>query len=435
MENLTPGLSFRIILDIVYFLFLPVIAMGYVLKRKYHAGWLERICFTRWRSIVKEQSSFVWIHAVSLGEARLAVMLYEKLKSEFGRFKYLLTAVTPAGEKFLRTHISSSDYAAYLPLDFSFLMRYVFSKLNVKMVLIVETEIWPHLIIEAKRRNVSVGLVNARISKKSYPRYKALKPLTKRILNLFDFVCPSGEIAAERLKSLGLQNDRVVFTGTLKFDLTPPAVREDNRIEQLEHFLKKKNRLLFIAGSTHQNEDILIFKAYRNLIKNYPDLKFLIAPRHLAPRHFKKSGSFTSYVKKAGFDVELFSCGFKFSSPRSIFLVDETGFLASLYRLADFVFIGGSLIPFGGHNVIEPALLKKAIVIGPYFYNFEEIVLEFLKENAILVSQKNEIEDSFKMLISNTELRTELGNRAYQVVLKNKGALDKTAGTVFSHLR
>jgi len=430
MKNLTPGLSFRIVLDIVYFFSLPAILMLHVLKRKYHIGWLERICLIRWRDIVKEQSPIVWIHAVSLGEARLAVMLYEKLKAEFGQFKYLLTSVTPVGEKFLKSHVSSADYVAYLPLDFSFLMRYVFSKLKIKMVLIVETEIWPHLIIEARRRNVSVGLVNARISKKSYPRYKVLKSLMNRILNLFDFVCPSGEAASIRLKSLGLKDDKAIFTGTLKFDLAIPIVRKDNRIERLEHFLKEKPYSLFIAGSTHQDEDILVFEAYRELVKSYPDLKFLIAPRH-----FKRASYFTSYVKKTGFDVELFSCGFEFLSPRSIFLIDETGFLASLYRLADFVFIGGSLVPFGGHNVIEPALFKKAVVIGPYFYNFEEIVLEFLKNNAILVSQKNEIEDSLRMLIGDIGLRTELGNRAYQVVLKNKGALDKTVDVVSSHLR
>ncbi|MDP8234652.1 MAG: glycosyltransferase N-terminal domain-containing protein [Candidatus Saelkia tenebricola] len=430
MKKLIPGLSFKIILDIVYGLFLPAILMLYVLKRKYHSGWLERICLMRWRRILKEKRPLIWIHAVSLGEARLAVLLYEKLRPEFSQFKYLLTVVTPVGEEFLKAHVALSDYVAYLPLDFSFLIRHIFSKISVKMVLIIETEIWPHLIIEAKRCNALVGLVNARISKQSYPKYKILKPLTRRILNIFDFVCSSGEVASGRLKSLGLEDERIVSQGTLKFDLMTLKVREDRRIEQLECFLKENNHPLFIAGSTHRGEDIMIFKAYQNIVKSYPDLKFLIAPRHL-----KGLERFTNYVKQSGFGIDLFSSGFKFSSSQSIFLIDETGFLASLYKMADFVFIGGSLLPFGGHNIIEPALFRKAILIGPYFYNFEEIVLEFLKDNAILVSEKNNIEDSLRMIIKDSRLKASLGERAYQVALKNKGVLDKTADAIFSRLR
>lgn len=431
MRKAIPELSLKIMLDILYFLFLPSLILLYVGRRKYHAGWLERLCLGRWKRILKERKPLIWIHAVSLGEARLALMLYRNLKMRFLNFKYLLTTITPLGESYLKGNISPSDYLAYLPLDFSFLMGHLVSRLSLKAVVILETEIWPNLIIQVKRKGLPLGLVNARVSRGAYLRYKIVRPVISSLLNLFDFVCLSGKVAEERFKALGLKEGKGYLTGSLKFDLERADLRRDSRLQALSNYLKKSNSILFIAGSTHPGEDIQVLKAYQKASRKHPKLRLL-----LAPRHPQKLNLFQSWVENLGYQVEYFSKGFDFNKDRSIFLVDEMGHLASLYQLAEIVYVGGSLVNKGGHNIIEPALFRKPILIGPYYHNFEEIVWEFVNRNAVVICRnEDQLAGWLRRLLEDEKLRLELGERAYQTSLAKRGSIDKTLEIISSYIR
>ena len=413
MKRRIPGLNFEIFMDLVYFLLSPGIVLFYILKRKYNSRWSERICCQRWRKILKEKNTLIWIHGVSLGEVKLAYTIYKNLKSYFPSSKFLLTTITSVGERFLQKHIEKEDYLAYLPLDFSFLMRYIFSRLDIKGVLILETEIWPNFIIEAKKHSAVLGLINARISRKAYPRYRLIKYFLARILRLFDFVCLSGNVARRRFESLGLKSENNYYPGPLKFDVPLPSKQKDTRIEKLRGYLTEGKYILLIAGSTHPGEDIKVFNVYQKIKHKYPQVKLLIAPRHI-----NKIAPFVRCLRYSGYTPEYFSQGFSFAKGSSIFIIDETGYLASLYELADIVFVGGTLIPWGGHNIIEPALFQKAIIIGPYYDNFEEIVWEFLQEKSILICcDEIQFQKSIEALIAKNEFRTLLGKRAYETVL------------------
>ncbi|MDP8253719.1 MAG: glycosyltransferase N-terminal domain-containing protein [Candidatus Kaelpia aquatica] len=427
MKKVIPGLSFKLALDISYFLFLPFVLAIYIIRGKYHSGWLERVLFGRWRKIIKEQDRLVWIHAVSLGEAREAVLLYRKLKEERSNYKYLLTTVTEVGQKFIKQHIDREDYSTYLPLDFSFLIRRILSHLKIELVLILETELWPNFIIGLKEHGIPVGLINARISKKSFPRYKLIKAQIRKVLNQLDFVSSSGDMTTLRLASLGFKNREYIFEGNIKFDLNAPLVKRDSRIEDLSRILKQSNSKLFIAGSTHGEESIFLSQCFLKLKDSYPDWRFLIAPRQLKELEILKS-----FLRGEGCKWSLFSSGFQAETEQDIYIMDEVGYLPALYNLSEAVFVGGSLLSYGGHNIIEPAVFKKPILIGPYYHNFKEIVNEFLKEEAVLVVKKEDLLSSMEKIFSQQNLREMYGQRAFRVVEKNRGGLKKVIDFVCS---
>ena len=420
MKKVIPGLSFKIVLDILYLLFLPAVLALYIIRGKYHAGWLERILFGCWREIIRDDSDLIWIHAVSLGEAREAVLLYHKLKEEKPAYRYLLTTVTEVGQRFLKQHIDNEDYSAYLPLDFSFFMRYLFNSLKIKLVLILETELWPNFIIGLKERGIPVGLINARISKKSFPRYRLIKSQIGKILNQLDFVSSSGSITTSRLEFLGLKNRDYIYEGNIKFDLKVSSIKRDSRINDLSHILQDRGHKLFIAGSTHKEESILLSQCFLKLRDSYPDWKFLIAPRQLGELENLKE-----FLRDEGCSWSLFSAGFQSNFKSDIYIIDEVGYLPTLYSLSEAVFVGGSMLPYGGHNIIEPAIFKKPILIGPYYYNFKEIVDEFLKEDAVLVVNENNILSSMSNIFAKQDLRKLYGQRAFKVLETNRGGVGK----------
>jgi 3-deoxy-D-manno-octulosonic-acid transferase len=430
MKRVTLELSLKIIIDIFYFICLPWIIFFYLLKRKYHSGWIERIGLGRWRKILKESRQIIWIHAVSVGEARLAGALYEVLKPKYPNLPFLLTSITQTGQRILSFFVRAGDYLAFLPLDFSFLIRFIISRLNLRGLLILETEIWPNLVLEVKKRNIPLGLINARISKRAFPRYKLIKPLMGYLLDKFDFLCLSGKLAEERFRELGAPLNKSYLLGPLKFDMDTSKVKSDRRIEELREFIKRKDATFFIAGSTHPGEEEILLNSYLQMKTKFPQLQMLIAPRHFA--HLPK---FIKYAEGKGVKVELFSKGFKFS-PNAIFIMDEVGYLPSLYEMADISFIGGSLVPRGGHNLIEAAIFGKPVIMGPYYENFEEIVWEFLKTEALfVVRNEGELKDVLDLLIRDDKLREEVGRRAKEVVVRNKGNLEKTVEIIQKYIR
>ncbi|MCD6080897.1 MAG: hypothetical protein J7J54_05550 [Candidatus Omnitrophica bacterium] len=431
MKKVIPGLKVQIILDVIYFSLLPFVIVFYLLKKKYHWGWLERLGLGNWRKILNQEGKFIWVHSVSLGEARLGYLVYSRLKREYPSYRFLLTTVTTTGYSFLKRNLYPEDFLAYLPLDFSFLVRRIFQKLDIRLLLILETELWPNLIIASAKYNCPSGLINARISRRAFCRYRKLYFLFARIINILDFIVASGEKNMERFLTLGGEKGRCFTIGSLKFDLEPPGVREEGRILKLADYLREKKLKLLVAGSTHYPEDISILELYFQIKEKYSDWALLIAPRHPDRIH-----GLNEFLKSKGISPVFFSSGFKFKDDISIFVLDEVGYLASFYSLGELIFVGGSLIPRGGHNIIEPAFFKKAIFLGPHYDNFEDIVEEFNNNSAVVILDKEkpmfpQIED----LIQNSDIRTQLGERAYQVVMKNRGNIERVFRVINRRLR
>ncbi len=399
----------------------PLIIGIYIIKRKYHRGWIERVGGGNWKEILKTPGSFIWIHAVSLGEARIAHLVYTKLKKIYPTCKFLLTTITPTGYRFLKQNVNGDDFITYLPLDFSFLIKRVFEKLNIRLLLILETELWPNLIIISKRYNCITGLINARISQKSFSRYRRLSFLFSKVINCLDFVVAAGAHNLHRFQVVGRKNGNCYSLSSLKFDLDAPTIKNEYRIEKLKQYLNNKNLKLLVAGSTHSPEDILILKLYLQIKENYPHWVLLIAPRH--PDRIK---NLREFLFSRNISVSFFSQGFQGIGDTSIYILDDTGYLATVYSLGDLIFVGGSLIPWGGHNIIEPAIFRKPIFIGPYYENFEDIVKEFEKNDAVVIVDKDKpVFPQIQYLIENEELRSQLGEKAYKVVRSNQGNIEK----------
>jgi len=394
--------------------YLPV----YLLKRKLHRGFLRRLGF-----YPKDLglSNPIWIHAVSVGEAITVRGLVEELKKAYLKKRLVISTVTATGNKIAQGMAKPGDFVTYLPLDFSFIVRGVIDKISPSLFILAETEIWPNLITYLYRKNIPIVVVNGRISDSSYQGYLCLKFLVKQIFNKVNLFCVQTETDAQRLISLGVLENKIKVTGNMKFDATGYTnIKKDYVDYQLKLGLGVQDRL-WVAGSTHPKEEEGILEVYRNLFKDYSNLRLLIAPRHPG-----RTDEIEKIIVKYGFSPNRLSrdnAKTRDAGLRTIFILDTVGELMNYYAIADIVFVGGSLVRKGGHNVLEPAALGKPVLFGPYMFNFRDIADLFLDNNAgILVQNKTELEKNIRDLLDNPSKVNVLSQRASELIRHNQGA-------------
>ncbi|MFC1657940.1 3-deoxy-D-manno-octulosonic acid transferase [Candidatus Omnitrophota bacterium] len=423
-------------MTILYDLAFIIFAIGYLpyllLKRKLHKGLFQRLGFLP-ESLRLEQP--VWIHAVSVGEARVAGILVEQLRRDFPGKRFAFSTITVTGSKIVRSFLQKGDFLFYLPFDLSLIVRKVISRLKPCACIIVETEIWPNLIYQLKKMNVPVILVNARISDRSFSGYRTIRPLIKPILNKVNLFCVQGQSDARRLSSLGVDTDRLRVTGNMKFDFLQcsQGIKGDYTNYKLRLGLETKEKL-FIAGSTHPGEEEVILNTYKKLLDEFPGLRLL-----LAPRHPERAGQAAGEAVKFGFQAVLISTltnsaqqatqaqGDRSRQP-PVFILDTIGELMSFYAIADIVFVGGSLVKKGGHNILEPALCAKPILFGPHMFNFREMSELFLAQKAArMVRGQEELFIEMKNLLTDSSQLMNIGKQARELVLKNQGATSQNA--------
>jgi len=295
----------------------------------------------------------------------------------------------------------------------------------------METELWFNFLRETFKSGVRIAIINGRLSEKSAGRYSLLKKLMPRVLHYVDLALMQGQKDAKRLMRLGIRGSKVKVTGNIKFDQSFDEAESDLTRDLRERFNISKDAPLIIAASTHAPEESLILQAFKETRKNSKDKlpRLLIAPRH--PERFKEVAAL---IKETGFNwVKRSEKHSERDESAEIILLDTIGELRAVFSLADIVFVGGSLIPHGGQNVLEPAAARKAIVTGFYTMNFEAIVGEFVKQNALIKLSKsserevsNELAEIFMQLLQDSEQREQLANNAFAVVQKNRGASRKT---------
>lgn len=360
----------------------------------------------------------VWLHAVSVGEARAAESLLRLMRTRWPDRRRVISTVTPTGYQILRHIVEKDEVICYAPVDLSFVVRRFLAEIRPSLLVIFETELWPNLIRLSRARGAKVVIVNGRISDRSLGRYGRMQWFWRRLLKDVALFCMQTEEAAERIKALGAWYRDVAVTGNIKFDVSADA-REPSFADVLRR--TAPDHILWIAGSTHDNEEETALRLYKSLRKDFPHLRLLIAPRHL-----ERLDKIRRTIRLEGLDSLLLSRAGE-AQGSSVLLLDTIGDLSATYQFADIVFIGGSLVKKGGHNPIEPAVYGKAILFGPHMGNFKEIRDRFIADGAAIeVNSPQEMEFALRRLLSSRQERQALGARARQLIEKNRGAAART---------
>jgi len=370
----------------------------------------------------------VWIHAVSIGEVLAARPLVPVLRERYPGHRIFLSTTTMTGNAVAKKSVRGVDGLFYAPLDFPHPVRRALEVLNPSLLVLVETELWPNLVHEAKRRGARIALVNGRISPRSFPRYRRVRRFLSPLFSEIDLFLMQGDVHAERVRALGAPEDRVRVTGNLKFD----AVEPGRLPERLARLLQGgEPRPLWVAGSTVGGEEELVLSAFHRVRERIPQARLLVAPRHperfsLVPPLVEAAGF--RCLRRSSLDPAAWRDG-------EVLLLDTLGELAQVYALASVVFVGGSLVPSGGHNILEPAVAGKAVVVGPHMENFQEIADQFRSESAMVqVSSPDELAREVSALLLDDERRRGLGERARELVGRNRGAVSRTVDALSSLL-
>jgi len=368
----------------------------------------------------------IWIHAVSVGEVLTARALAADLKTRYPRLRLFLSTTTIAGQQVARRSLSNVEAVFYFPFDWTFIVRRTLNLVRPRLFIMMETEIWPNLLHECRRRGVKTVMINGRISSRSYPRYRLVRPFFRRVLADVDRFCMQSDESARRLVDLGADAGRVTVTGSLKFDsLELPAATAHGRPRErvMRFFRLSPSRTVIVAGSTMRGEETAMLRAFARIKMSMPSALAILAPRQ--PERF---GEVERIARDAGYVTTRRSELPIDAEPRAdVVVLDSIGELAQIYQLATAVFVGGSLVDHGGHNILEPAVFGKPIVFGPHMQNFKEIADAFLSNGAaVQVPSDRELEGVLLGLVTDPVRRAALGAAARALVEANRGAKTKT---------
>ena len=398
---------YSVIQIIVFFLFLILSPT----RRAHFASIRNRMGFFQIPKLTKP----IWIHAVSVGEVLSVKKLIERIRQEFPDVPIVLSTVTPTGQQVVKSPSYQTDALIFFPFDLRYSVNRVLAQVDPKMIVIAETEIWPHFLRACQKRKIPVLWVNGRISDKSYPRYLWIRSLLKKILSRYARIGMQSELDCQRVIALGADPKKVFVIGNLKYDM---SFLNKSLSEELIKKLAISDPLL-IAASTMPLEEKMILDAFSQLLVKYPQLRLLIAPRH--PGRFDEVASL---IEKSGYSYARRS---QLHGSPQVILLDSLGELAATFEFARVVFVGGSLVPYGGHNILEPAFFSKPILFGPYMENFSEMAKRFLQETAAIeVSSPQTLAHAVDTILSDDRLTETLGKNGKRLVDKNQGATERT---------
>ena len=413
------GFTLAFLIALPYFLF------QVLCHRKYCSSFIERLGILP-NQIRLRPSGGIWIHAVSAGEVLSALPLIKKVRQRWPNRPVFLSTTSSSGQLLARQNCTDLDDIFYFPLDWKFSVRQTLKQIRPSLVLILETEIWPNFLHECHCQGVVVCLANGRISDRSFQRYWKFRWLFRWALIHFTFCFVQDELDRKRLILLGTPANKVKVSGNLKYDIAPP----NHLTEKIKYFQSlinpSSNSFLFVAGSTRKNEEIFVLQAFRSLQKQCPTVKLL-----LAPRHPKRCEEIEQLLKKLSFHYLKRSSlspthSTDLETPVEVILLDTLGELPVLYALADLVFVGGSLVPWGGHNLLEPAIFKKPVLFGPYMNNFRDMSRHFIKAKAgLMVRNQVELQEELINLYHNPTHRKKLGENGYKLIQTHQGSSNK----------
>ncbi len=417
-----PNLRIMIfIYDLIYLILLVFYLPVYIFRGKFHKGFAQRLGFLPGRS---DLHGPVWIHAVSVGEVMVIKGLLERLRQAYPDKKFVISTVTPTGHKIAQGLVREEDLLIYLPLDFSFIIRRAIRRLLPCVFILAETEIWPNLISSLARYNIPVATVNGRISDSSLRGYSLARFFFSPILKKVALFCVQSPTDAARFASLGVGEKRIQVTGNMKFDIKAAPTARLSATECRKKLKVGDKETLLVCGSTHPGEEELLVDIYARLLHTFAHLRLILAPRHPA-----RAGEIEKLILHKGFSAQRFSLLAESTilGKKTVFIVDTIGLLMQFYAAADLVFVGGSLVKKGGHNILEPASLGKPVIFGPHTFNFSDITDLFLKnEAALMAKDAAQLESGISRIISDPQASSRMSAKAIELYLSNQGATEKS---------
>jgi 3-deoxy-D-manno-octulosonic-acid transferase len=389
-------------------------------NRAYWERFGERLGFTELRSATPS----IWIHAVSVGEVQAAAPLVRALLAEYPQTPVVVSTTTPTGAQRVQALFHGNVAHVYAPYDTPGSMRRFFERIRPRLVVIIETELWPNLFHECGRRRVPLVLASARISPRSLGSYRRFTALFREALSHGIVIAAQSESDAERFRELGAARERTHVTGNIKFDFETPAQVRDRAAAFRTPW--ESGRPVWVAASTHTGEDEQVLDAFEEVRRVHGDCLLLIAPRH--PERFS---SVAALVRARGLGLVTRSSGDVCDSGTQVFLLDTLGELPAFYAAASVAFVGGSLVPVGGHNLLEPAALGVPIIVGPYNFNAQEVAdMLVAAGGASRLRNGGELGPTVIELLDDPALREHRGQIARHFVQDNRGALERLLALV-----
>jgi 3-deoxy-D-manno-octulosonic-acid transferase len=421
-----------VLIDIAFLIALlavsPVAIYRMLRYGRYRAGWGNRF-----GKIIRKQpdKKCIWIHAVSVGEVNATTTLIKELETKFPDYEIAISTTTDTGFARANALFANRLSVFYFPMDFSLTMKRAFANIRPAMCLLIELEIWPNLVRIAKQSGIPVIIVNGRLSERSLGRYKLIKAVTKKIFGNITLALAQSEEYAERFRQVGVPAERVIVTGSVKYDTAQVADKVDGA-DVLAAQLGLKNERLWVAGATGDNEEQIILDVYRRLIeqKQFADLRLAIVPRK--PERFDEVANL---IEQAGFGLirysELKSSKLRIENEElrtnSVVLGDTMGDLRKFYSLAAVIFVGRSLVPMGGSDMMEAAALGKCTMFGPHAFNFKQAVEDLLKaDGSILVKEADGLFNAMTKCLSDADYALRISQNGREIIKKNQGATART---------
>lgn len=381
----------------------------------YHERWPERFGIFK----APDLRGSIWVHAVSMGEVNAAEPLIKALQRDYPDAPLVVTTVTPTGSARVQQLFGESVFRVYLPYDLPFSVHRFLKQVRPRLALIVETEIWPNLYFGCYRRGIPLMIVNARLSGRSLRGYAPMRALLRSALGCVRHIAAQSRTDAARYRLLGADPALVTVSGNLKFDMPVP----EGALEAGATFRRQwgAQRPVWIAASTHEGEELAVLEAHLKVLRHLPAVLLLIAPRH--PERFRLV---ENTVRGLGFSMAMRSADRVPGPSHQVFLIDTMGELMPFFAAADLSFVGGSLVPIGGHNVLEPAALSRPVLIGPHTFNFEEITLTLIRGGgAKRVLQSEALGGEVLDLLNDAARCQHMGHRARVVFDSERGAVGR----------
>jgi 3-deoxy-D-manno-octulosonic-acid transferase len=383
----------------------------------------------------------IWFHAASVGEVKALSVIIPQVGTNHPEYELVVSTLTKTGKADAEKILKGAGLVFFVPVDLKRFVRRTIRRIKPVALILVETELWPNLIREAKKSGCFVGLVNGRISERSFRKYRLVKSLFAETLGHLDLLCLQSEEYKERMLLLGADEAKIVITGNLKFDrlLLAGGCREADKIRDTLHI--RRDLRVVVAGSTREDEEKILLPVFKRLKQQYSNLIFVLAPRHLN-RLSQVEGILSAegldFVRRTQLD-ELASkaaAGENLLNGKSLILLDTMGELSKVYCLADVAFVGGSLVPVGGHNLLEPAIYGVPVLFGPHVDNFKEEAKILVESGGgIQVKNQEELQLSLTSLLSDDQLRKRLGQKARDAIERKTGVAKRTTDSIFSALK
>ena len=409
---------FLSIYNFIFILILPFILSRLVLKSfrepLYRTSFKERFGFFKRKDSTRD---CIWIHAVSVGEAVAAYPLINNLVNR--NLDCIVTSTTPAGKERVQQLLGNKVQTAFVPLDFKGAIKRFISNNNPTALIISETELWPNMIAECQIKKIKIFLVNGRMSKSSARTYRNVRFWTKGMFEAIDYCGVQTPRHKNRFISLGVKKNNIEVTGNLKFDIALPNINS-GAVESAKNLVG--HRTVLLGASTHEGEEDVLLMIFRDLLFLFPNLLLILAPRHM-----NRISRVNSLASRYGYNPELFSKTDYLSADKNILIIDEMGLLPSIYFCAHVAFVGGSLVPLGGHNMLEGVRAGCPVIMGPFIENIEDIVRDFEETGGMsIVKDASALKNEIKRLMLDSSLRSQMKMAANAILESNKGSLEIT---------